>query len=442
MSDAIGECLRFNEAESMGVGLVPQHWELARLDKYVRVLRNSISPKEMAGKQVYHYSIPEFQMSGMGVVEEGDSIDSNKFLVAGGEVLVSKLNPRKSAVILTEVQPIMAVCSTEFVVLLPESIDRNFLYYLHLSHFTRERICSRVQSATRSHQRANPDDISKLWHAVPPIEEQKSIAGYVRESTHTIDELVAKKRRLIDLLSEQRAALINQAVTKGLNPNVPMKDSGVEWIGMVPEYWGVRFLSKAVGKIRNGYVGPTRDILVDKGVRYLQSLHIKSGRILFDKKYFVRPTWSERHAETVLRKGDVLIVQTGSIGECAVVPEEFDGCNCHALIITRAKPEVASGEYLALLFQSHYVKSRFAELQTGALHPHLEIGIVRNIPLPLPPLKEQKTILGYVEDKLNRFHETIETTKQEIERLSEYRTALISAAVTGKMEIPQGVGEA
>ena len=146
-------------------------------------------------------------------------------------------------------------------------------------------------------------------------------------------------------------------------------------------------------KITNGFVGPTRDILLDEGVPYLQSLHIKNNRIVFGNDYFVAPEWSRQHAKSVLRAGDVLVVQTGDIGQVAVVSLELEGANCHALIVVSCISSLARGEYLSWVLNSHYGYHALKRIQTGALHPHLNCTFVREIVCPLPPLDEQAAIV-------------------------------------------------
>ena len=196
----------------------------------------------------------------------------------------------------------------------------------------------------------------------------------------------------------------------------------------------------AVNKITNGYVGPTRDILVDDGVRYLQSLHIKNGRIEFDRKpYFVTEHWSEQHRKSVLREGDVLVVQTGDIGQNCVVSAAFEGVNCHALIILRLKPHLGVGAFLSLLLQSTYGQNALKRSQTGALHPHLECGHVREIRLALPSPAEQRLIVTAVKEQREALDSLQVKVAQATERLKELRTALISAAVTGKIDLREAV---
>src|SRR5690606_3503280 len=122
----------------------------------------------------------------------------------------------------------------------------------------------------------------------------------------------------------------------------------------------------------------------DEGIRYLQSLHIKGNTIRFESPYYVRKEWSDDHEKSVLETGDVLIVQTGDIGQSAVVTEEFSGCNCHALIIVAPVRKELDGRWLSWVLNSDYGFHSLLSIQTGALHPHLNCGNVKSLYVPLP----------------------------------------------------------
>jgi type I restriction enzyme S subunit len=214
-----------------------------------------------------------------------------------------------------------------------------------------------------------------------------------------------------------------------------MKDSGIEWLGQVPAHWETRKLSSITNKITNGYVGPTRDILVNDGVPYLQSLHIKNNIIRFGGDYFVTPEWSAGHAKSILQEGDVLIVQTGDVGQCAVVTADFIGANCHALIVVSPRKHLLSGEWLAWVFNSVYGRDTLLSIQTGALHPHLNCGDVKDVFVPMPPLDEQKEIITSIKLQAAALDEMSTEATQAITLLRERRAALISAAVTGKIDV-------
>ena len=130
------------------------------------------------------------------------------------------------------------------------------------------------------------------------------------------------------------------------------RTSGLPWLGSILVHWQAIRLVMCSTKITNGYVGPTRDILVPDGVRYLQSLHIKKNKILFNDPYFVTEEWSREHAKSILQAGDVLIVRTGDIGQVAMVPQKFEGCNCHALIIVSPDQGKLTGEFLSWVLNS------------------------------------------------------------------------------------------
>lgn len=270
---------------------------------------------------------------------------------------------------------------------------------------------------------------------LPPVDEQQTIVAFLNHQTAMLDALIAEQLMLIDLINEKRRAVITNAVTKGMNRHVPMKPSGVEWLGDLPAHWEARRLSTVSTRITNGYVGPTWDILVDGGVRYLQSLHIKGNRIRFDVPYFVAEEWSRQHAKSILQVGDVLIVQTGDIGQAAVVTPEYAGCNCHALIIVSPDKNVLEGGWLSWCLNSEYGYHTLLSIQTGALHPHLNCGNVKSVIIPLPPQEEQRLIVRYVAERLAEFDALVAESEQAISLLQERRTALISAAVTGKIDV-------
>ncbi|MGB4228727.1 MAG: restriction endonuclease subunit S [Candidatus Dechloromonas phosphoritropha] len=202
------------------------------------------------------------------------------------------------------------------------------------------------------------------------------------------------------------------------------------WLGEMPEGWEAIQLARLNTKLTNGFVGPTRDILRDEGVRYLQSLHIKGGRIVFDTPYFVSEEWSAAHKKANLKFGDVLIVQTGDIGQVAAVTDEFVGCSCHALIIVRSKPKMIDGYFLSAVLRSHYGFHSLKSVQTGALHPHLNCTNIRDIYLPVPPLPDQRAILAFLDRETAKIDRLMAVRQKQVECLQEQRTAVIHHAVT------------
>ncbi|MDI4667617.1 restriction endonuclease subunit S [Pseudoalteromonas shioyasakiensis] len=207
------------------------------------------------------------------------------------------------------------------------------------------------------------------------------------------------------------------------------KNSGIEWVGDIPEHWEVAAISSYSTKITNGYVGPTRDIFFDSGVRYLQSLHIKQNRINFHTPYYVSKEWSDAKAKSILNEGDVLVVQTGDIGQVAAVTKEFEGCNCHALIIISTTKDL-NGFYLSWLLNSSYGFHSLKSIQTGALHPHLNCDLVKTVKSHLPTIEEQQKIAKFLDHETAKIDTLIAKQEKLIELLKEKRQAVISHAVT------------
>jgi len=275
---------------------------------------------------------------------------------------------------------------------------------------------------------------------IPPLPEQTAIVRFLDWADRRIRRAIRARKRRIKLLEEYKQVLINQAVTGRVDvrtgkPYPKYKPSGVEWLGNVPEHWEVRRIASFCTKITNGWVGPTRDILRDSGVPYIQSLHIKGGTIRFAKKYFVSSDWLESNPKVRLRKGDVVVVQTGDIGQVACVPREFDGAGCHALIILRTDIKVATGTFLDLVLRSPYGFESLYRMQTGALHPHLNCTWVREIPIGVPPMSEQIAILRYVQEQTERINAAITADRRAIDLLNELRMCLIADVVTGKLDV-------
>ena len=280
---------------------------------------------------------------------------------------------------------------------------------------------------------------------LPTLNEQAAIVDLLDRETARIDQHIAKKKRLIELLKEKHSSLIAQAVTGGLDDSVPMRDSGSRFHGDIPEHWELLPLRRLTSQMTNGYVGPTRDILTADGVPYVQSLHVKNGRIQHNADYFVSEEWHRAHDRTRLREGDLLLVQTGDIGQSAVVNRDSAGANCHALIILRFRSDIADPWYFGYAFRAPGGKAAIVSMKTGATHPHLNVGYVREVSFPVPPMGEQRRIVGFLDAETRVLTKAASLITSQLSLLGEYCQALITAAVTGQIDVaaeqpePEGV---
>jgi len=425
-------------------GPLPDGWRLEKL-KFFADVRNSNVDKTIADDEelirlcnytdVYYNDriTPDLEfMNGSATPAEIE-----KFQLKRGQVIITKDSEGWDDIgvpaLVTEDMPDV-LCGYHLSVLEPgREIDGGYLAWLCRSEPLNDQFKLGANGVTRYGLGQYP--MKNAFVALPPLETQWRIARFLDEKTARIDGLTEKKRALLDRLAEKRQALITQAVTKGLNPHAPMKPSGIDWLGDVPKHWAVIALNKVTTKITNGYVGPTRDIFVPEGVRYIQSLHIKGNRILFKDDFFVTSEWSEQHSKSILRLGDVLIVQTGDIGQVAHVTEDHVGCNCHALIICSPRTDLLTGEYLSWLLSSDYGQQFLHLVKTGALHPHLNCGNVKFFSVLIPPLREQAEINDRLRREISDHRNAEDQVQLSIEKLEEYRSALITASVTGRLEI-------
>ena len=416
------------------LGDVPSHWETQRIRRLFEIKKRIVG--------TLGFNVLSITQRGLKVKDtesnEGQiSMDYSKYqLVEPGDFAMNHMDLLTGYV---DVSSACGVTSPDYRVFSirnsNQCLDRYYLYLLQNCYHSKIFYAFGQGSSQLGRWRLPADQFNDFVFPRPPLQEQQRIVAFLDRETAKIDALADEQKRLIELLKEKRQAVISRAVTKGLDPNAPMKDSGVEWLGRVPDHWEVRKISSLSTKITNGYVGPTRDILADDGVRYLQSLHIKDNSIRFDTPYFVQEDWSKQHSKSILEAGDVLIVQTGDIGQVAVVTEEYAGCNCHALIIVSPVRSVVSGDWIAWVLNGDYGHHSLLSIQTGALHPHLNCGNVKDIFLPVPPITEQLDVIRFISVRLEEFGGLVAEAEAAIALLQERRSALISAAVTGKIDV-------
>lgn len=311
-----------------------------------------------------------------------------------------------------------------------EGADNRYLYYVLQALHSSEYLDVLTNKATIRHFTA--DKFESLTIPYPSLAEQRRIADFLDTETSRIDRMVSMERRQRDLVSERLVSVLKDLVVgeKGplLNTFEPKIRPGSGW-SMMP-------LSKVLVALTNGYVGPTRDILQESGVRYLQSLHIKKGKILFERgPYYVSKEWASARPRISLKVGDLLIVQTGAIGEVALVDEVNGGASCHALLIAKPDRTRIDPEYLWAIFRSHWGVEILLREQTGALHPHLEAGKVRDIKIPVPDLGVQRAIASDYRNEAALAMRVLQLSEQRSKLLAERRQALITAAVTGQLDV-------
>ncbi|MCW8934991.1 MAG: restriction endonuclease subunit S [Gammaproteobacteria bacterium] len=281
-----------------------------------------------------------------------------------------------------------------------------------------------------------------IW--LPSLEERKKIANFLGHETAKIDTLIEKQQQLIKLLKEKRQAVISHAVTKGLNPNAPMRDSGVEWLGEVPEHWVIAQLKFNTLEMQTGPFGSqlhAEDYIVG-GIPLVNPAHMINGKIIPDPKVSVDEETQHRLQRHKLFEGDLILARRGELGRCAIVKKEHEGWLCGTGSLKAKLNDRIIPEYSYLLITSEGVVSELALESKGSTMDNLNTETLGRVRVPVPPVAEQNKLLDYVHVVSGKFKTLIRKANLQVELLQERRTALISAAVTGKIDVRNWVAPA
>ncbi|WP_253644702.1 restriction endonuclease subunit S [Vibrio sp. Y42_MX_L11] len=280
---------------------------------------------------------------------------------------------------------------------------------------------------------------ANVW--LPEYEEQQKIANFLDHETAKIDTLITKQEKLIELLKEKRQAVISHAVTKGLNPDAPMKDSGVEWLGEVPEHWAVGRYKFNTKRIIVGIAEAATHAYSDSGVPLIRSTNIKDNCELSGEFLYLKEEFADSNCSKSLHTNDVVTVRTGYPGVSAVVPSCLDRSQCFTNLV--ATPNDNNRSYfLANFLNSHLGKAYFKLQGWGSAQQNISVPILQNTPFVTPPIEEQDEICAYVLSQRKKFEQLISDVEKSKKLLIERKTALISAAVTGKIDVRDWQGEA
>lgn len=276
-------------------------------------------------------------------------------------------------------------------------------------------------------------DFSSLELPLPPVEEQKQAVSFIANETGKIDALVAEQEKLIGLLKEKRQAVISHAVTKGLDPNARMKDSGVEWLGEVPEGWKVVMIRRCLIEHRQGYY--SSNPYSESGVKLLRITDLRDhGSVSFDDCPFVEH--EEGISPFLLQQGDFVFARTGGAGSFGVIGE-IKELVAYASYLIRFRFDTSSvtTEFLRFFFHSDCFQKAIKQNIHGGVNQNVHAEDIKDQYIAIPSESEQLNIASFLITETAKFDTLIEEAQKAIELMKERRTALISAAVTGKIDV-------
>lgn len=402
---------------------------LKRVQYSTEVIAWQINPADLGDAEVVHYSIPALQETGRPAIEPANEIASNKWSLRGGEVLVSKLNVHKNCVAIVERHDdLPLVSSTEFVPFVPTGIEPRYLKYVFQSEETIQHLMSFSESATRSHARVNPSDIIKLKIHQPDLGVQESIANYLDRETARIDGLIAEKERMLALLEEKRAALISRVVTRGLDPNAPLKPSALEWLGEIPAHWRVE---------RAKSLFMVRDERSDDGSEELLTVSHITGVTSRSEKDVYMFEADDKAGYKRCMPGDLAINTLWAwMGAMGISP--LAGIVSPDYHVYTSKGELLP-EYVDLLCRSRPFVAEVSRWSKGVWSSRLRLYPENffEMRLPVPPHDEQGAIVRAVEADQRKANALRDSLQSSITLAKERRSALITAAVTGLLDIQE-----
>lgn len=389
------------------IGEIPNNW-IATKFKYFAIIKNGKDQKKVIADN------GKYPILGTG----GEFGRSNKYLYNKPSVLLGRKGTIDKPQFITE--PFWTV-DTLFYTEIKKDVSPKFLYYVSTTFpFSFLQESSAVPSMTQG-------KLNDLYIARPSFSEQTQIAAYLDYHTQRIDTLISKKETLIQKLQEQRQAIINEAATKGLNKNVAFKDSGIEWLGEIPEHWEVvKFIRFC--NLQQGLQIPISQRVLDKIEGALEYITTKSIHNPDDYRQYVVGA----KQSVICNEDEVLLGRTGNTGEVVtgvsgVFHNNFFKINFNQDFITK--------DYLV-----HYLNTSFIQeligIEAGTTTiPDLNHGDFLNLPFIMPPVKEQIEIVERINSKYQIIDKSITNIQVSIQKLKAYRQSLISEAVTGKIDV-------
>ncbi|HEX8266377.1 MAG TPA: restriction endonuclease subunit S [Pyrinomonadaceae bacterium] len=432
---------RYDNYKSSGVewiGDIPEHWQLKSLRRITKEHRQGFyTSSEYLNEGVKLVRITDLDENGNVSYEKMPYVnisakDEEVFQVKTGDFLF----PRTGSIGLLGLvkEPERAVFASYLINFRFEEIAlQDFLKYYFFSQAFKNGIISDLHGGVN--QNIHAENIKNQFIAIPLPEEQTAIAKYLDEKTEQIDKLIVGKRRLIELLKEERIAIINHAITKGINEHAKLRPSGIDWLGDIPEHWEVKKLKQLLSKVidNRGKTPP----FGTEGVPMLEVKNITEGKKfpteVFEK--YVQPEVVPNYERDKVQIGDLLISTVGATSGKVVIiknkPNYFIAQNVVGL-----RPITSINTlFFYYLLSSDYFYASLQMINKSNTIDNLKVSIFINNICLLPPSEEQAQIVEFIEAKSNEIGSTISKVVKEIELLQEYRTALISEVVTGKIKV-------
>lgn len=421
---------RYNEYKESGVqwlGEIPSHWEVKRLASYFIERRTKVSDKDYEPLSVTKNGIFP-QLENVAKTNDGD----NRKLVLKGDFVINSRSDRKGSSGVSKYDGSVSLIN---IVLNPRSnVIPDYCNYILKGYSFIEEYYRNGRGIVADLWTTRYDEMKTIKICMPPVIEQQAIVSYLDTATAKIDEAIAQQQKMIDLLNERKQIIINNAVTKGLNPDAPMKDSGVDYIGLIPEHWVVRRMA-SLGVFSKGG-GISRDNLLEEG-----EPAILYGDIYTKYNYFAEDIKNHVSKKVALasvevHKNELLMTGSGETKEDIGKTIVFLGNKAYAggdVIIF--KQDNNNSSFLSYALNSSYAKNFRYKESKGEIVVHIYANAVRQLYLALPDITEQNSIVEYLNNKVGIIDSEICVVRKQISLLQERKQIIINDVVTGKVKV-------
>lgn len=421
---------KYKDSGIAWLGKIPEYWQISKAKHILFQKKQTLNPILNCGSISF----------GKIVYKDNDRVPIETKAtyqeLLKGEFLINPLNLNFDLKSLrTGLSTIDVVVSTGYIVLQNNiNFNKNYLkWLLHQFDVSFMKTLGDGVRQTLSYTEFKNTDLPYI-----SVSEQTTIANFLDYKTAKIDRFIFKKKQLIKLLNEQKAGIINDAVTKGLNPNAKMKPSGIEWLGDIPEHWEVRKLKYVANCFPSNIDKHSKD--GEKQVRLCNYTDVyKNDFITNDMNLMVATATDDQIEKFSLQIGDVIITKdsetANDIAVPALVKEELENVVCgYHLSVLRPYSKLI-GEYLFRVLQCKPINIQFEVCSNGVTRVGLGVYDMKKAQIPVPPLSEQTAIVSHIEKETAIITKTIATIEKEMALVQEYRTALIAEAVTGKIDV-------
>ena len=424
---------RYDTYKDSGVkwlGEIPSHWEVKRLASYFTERRVKVSDKEYEPLSVTKLGVfPQWE--NVAKTNDGD----NRKLVKEGDFVINSRSDRKGSSGVADRDGSVSLIN---IVLKPRNTIRaDFSNYLLKSYKFIEEYYRNGRGIVADLWTTRYDEMKMIKLAIPPLKEQESIANYLDCVTAKIDAAIAQQQKMIDLLNERKQIIINNAVTHGLNPNVKMKDSGVEWIGEVPEGWEVKKLGYCID-ILPGYAFPSQDF-VENGIKLLRGINVSPEKIRWEESVYWNKTIDDTLKKYMLEVNDLVLgldrPWIGSGTRVAIVKKEDLPCLLVQRVCRIRPTNMMSINYIYYFLSNNLFYNALAVDTTGVSVPHISTEQIKKVVIPIPKLSEQNAIVEYIEMHIASINKAIQAANNQISLLQERKQIIINEVVTGKVKV-------